>query len=55
MQGEVTFTSVKARNIPAGKLEKEEEKKIKVDGFALTFSSDFAGIKENNFFNLICN
>lgn len=51
----LTFTPVKAQNIPAGKLEKEEEKKIKADGFDLTFSSDFAGIKENNFFNFIRN
>lgn len=32
-----------------------KEEKNKADGFVLIFSSDFAGIKENNFFNLICN
>lgn len=48
----LTFTSVKDWNIPAGKLEKEGDKKNGADGFVLTFSSDFAGIKENKFFDM---
>lgn len=57
MQGKVTHVYLsEGSEYPSRQTgERREEKKNKADGFVLTLSSDFAGIKENNFFNLECN